>query len=126
LGAVKCLIVSSDGPRREWIRKSLGENSTCVEAASGLPALKLVEEEDFDLVVCDETTQPFGAFGLSRELKVLIDPPAVIVLLERRQDVWLARWSGADRWLVAPFDSYALADAAKSVARTPQRQGGAA
>jgi DNA-binding response OmpR family regulator len=108
---MKLLIVSENPARRSWVSMSLGPDWSMSEALHGLHAVRMVEDEDFDLVICDETTEPFGAFGLSRELKVLIDPPAVIVLLERAQDVWLARWSGADRWFVAPYDPFALAEA---------------
>ena len=32
-----------------------------------------------------------------------------IVLLERTQDTWLAKWSGTDRWLTQPIDPFELA-----------------
>ena len=34
----------------------------------------------------------------------------IVILLERRQDEWLARWSGADAWFVKPVDPFELAD----------------
>jgi DNA-binding response OmpR family regulator len=34
-----------------------------------------------------------------------------VILLDRKQDEWLARWSGADAWFVKPVDPFALADA---------------
>jgi len=34
----------------------------------------------------------------------------IVILLERKQDAWLARWSGADAWFVEPVDPFALAD----------------
>jgi hypothetical protein len=33
-----------------------------------------------------------------------------VILLERRQDAWLARWSGADAWFVRPIDPFALVE----------------
>jgi len=33
-----------------------------------------------------------------------------VILLERRHDEWLARWSGADAWFVRPIDPFELAD----------------
>jgi CheY-like chemotaxis protein len=87
-----------------------------VEASNGRDALRMVEQDDeIDLVVADETAEPYGAFGLARECKLLLDPPAVIVLLERPQDAWLARWSGADKHFVRPIDAFALADAAAAL-----------
>jgi hypothetical protein len=37
----------------------------------------------------------------------------VIILLDRKVDEWLARWSGADAWFVKPIDPFALADAVR-------------
>lgn len=124
---VKVLIVSEHEPGRRWVRSALGPAWEPLEAANGLEARAIAEREAVDLVVTDETTEPYGAFGLARELKMTARPPAVIVLLERREDAWLARWSGADRWFVRPVDSFALARAAQELARerAPAGTGGA-
>jgi len=102
------LIVSRSERARAWIRRALEPSYQIDEASNGLEALKRARDEGYDLVIADETTEPFGAFGLARELKILPYPPAVIVLLERPQDVWLAKWSGADRWLTQPIDPFEL------------------
>jgi hypothetical protein len=34
----------------------------------------------------------------------------VVILLERRHDAGLARWSGADAWFVKPPDPFEVAD----------------
>ncbi len=34
----------------------------------------------------------------------------IVILLERKHDAWLARWSGADAWFVKPVDPFELAD----------------
>ena len=34
----------------------------------------------------------------------------IVVLLERAQDEWLARWSGADAWFTKPVNPFELAD----------------
>lgn len=112
---MRVLVVSELPEQRRFVAGSLGPSYDFVDVADGRRAIALAESEDFDLVITDETAEPFGGFGLARELKSLIDAPSVIVLLERSQDTWLARWSGADRWLVRPIDSFALADAAKAL-----------
>ncbi|GAC1415443.1 MAG: response regulator transcription factor [Actinomycetota bacterium] len=108
------LVVSESASRRQWVMGALGGSWSLSEAADGRRALQVVKDgdDDIDLVITDETAEPFGAFGLSRELKQMIDPPKIIVMLERIQDQWLAKWSGADRWLINPIDPFALADAA--------------
>jgi DNA-binding response OmpR family regulator len=114
---MKLLTVSEDPKRHRFVAGALGSAWLTSEAFNGLEARRLVAEDGFTLVVTDETTGPFGGFGLARELKMLERPPAVIVLLERNQDSWLARWSGADRWLVWPVDPFALAEAADELAQ---------
>jgi DNA-binding response OmpR family regulator len=37
-------------------------------------------------------------------------PGAVVLVLARAQDTWLARWSGADAWVTKPVDPFELAD----------------
>lgn len=109
---MRALLVSNNPGARAWMRGALGSGWEFAEVADGHAALRAETEEGFDLVIADETTEPFGAFGLARELKILSEPPAIIVLLQRPNDVWLATWSGADRWLVQPVDPFALAEAA--------------
>ena len=111
----------------DFVRASVGSDATYLFAANGLEALRTAKEEDLDAVIADETTEPYGAFGLSRELKTLPDAPRVILLLERAEDKWLAKWSGADTWLVRPIDPFELADAVRSPAGTaPAPIGGSA
>jgi DNA-binding response OmpR family regulator len=117
------LIVSRSERARAWIRRALDPAWEIDEAANGLEALKRAQDEGYDLVIPDETTEPFGAFGLARELKILPYPPAVIVLLERPQDTWLAKWSGADRWLMQPIDPFELVRTAREVLNELQARG---
>jgi DNA-binding response OmpR family regulator len=114
---MKLLTVSEDPKRHRFVAGALGSAWRVSEATNGVEAKRLAAEDAFTLVVADETTVPFGGFGLARELKMLADPPAVIVILERKQDSWLARWSGADRWMLWPVDPFALAEAADELAQ---------
>ena len=116
-------VVSRSEGARAWIRRALDPSFQIDEAANGLEALKRARDEGYDLVVADETTEAFGAFGLARELKILPYPPAVIVLLERPQDTWLAKWSGADRWLTQPIDPFELARTARELLAELQASG---
>jgi DNA-binding response OmpR family regulator len=113
---MKILVVSEDPRAREWARFSIGSDVTYIDAPNGLEALRLAREEEPDVVIADETTEPYGAFGLARELKALQRPPKVVVLLERAQDTWLAKWSGADRWLLRPVDPFELAETVRGKA----------
>ncbi len=112
---MNALIVSRTERARSWIRSALGPSWTVDEAVNGIEALRKTRDTDYDVVIADETTEPFGAFGLGRELKILPEPPAVIVLLERKQDDWLAKWSGVDAWLMQPIDPFAVAQTAQEL-----------
>jgi DNA-binding response OmpR family regulator len=73
-----------------------------------------------DVVVADEIASRAGAFAVAIDLKGA-EPPfpgAVIVILERAQDEWLARWSGADAWFVKPVDPFELGDAVAGFLRS--------
>lgn len=116
------MVIASEDPRvRSWVAAALGPAWGVTEAADGLEARRIVAREQPDLLVADETMEHYGAFGLSRDLKMGASPPAIIVLLERAQDTWLANWSGADRWFVRPVDPFALADAARELTAEPAK-----
>jgi DNA-binding response OmpR family regulator len=64
------------------------------------------------MIVADEIASREGAFGLAKTLRDHEDPytGVIVILLERRHDAWLAKWSGADAWFVKPVDPFELAD----------------
>jgi len=116
---VKVLLVSPDPESRELIRLSvegierpLGEPIEFVEAENGERGLKAARRVRPDAVVADEIASRAGAFALAKDLRGAAEPysGAIVILLERRQDAWLARWSGADAWFVKPVDPFELAD----------------
>lgn len=94
------------------IERRLGEPIEFVEASDGRRGLALALRERPDAVVADEIASGAGAFSLARDLRGLPDPypGAIVILLERRHDEWLAKWSGADAWYVKPADPFKVAD----------------
>lgn len=113
------LLVASDPATRDLMRLSvrslerrLGSPLRFLEASDGQRGVAVAMRERPDAVVADEITSPAGAFSLARDLRGAPEPypGAIVILLERRQDEWLARWSGADAWLVKPVDPFELAD----------------
>jgi len=81
-------------------------------AANGDLGTRAALRERPEIVVADELASRAGAFGLARTLRDDADPftGVIVILLERRHDAWLARWSGADAWFVKPPDPFAVAD----------------
>ncbi|MFP5224947.1 MAG: hypothetical protein ACLGH3_05245 [Actinomycetota bacterium] len=113
---MNALLVTRSEARRNFVSRALGPDWTIHEASDGREAVRAcLRDADIAVVIADETTEPFGAFGLSRELTNLEDAPSIILLLDRSQDTWLARWSRADRWLVDPVDPFELAETARGL-----------
>ena len=108
------LVVSRSEEHRAFLARALGPDWEVHEARDGLEATRLcLENDEIGVVVSDQTSEPMGAFALSRELKNMEDAPAIIVLLDREQDRWLAKESKVDESLLQPVDPFALAAAAR-------------
>jgi DNA-binding response OmpR family regulator len=116
---VKVLLVSADPRVRELMRltvagieRRVGSRLTFLEARDGEVGLRLAWRESPDVVLADEIASRMGAFAMAKDLRGAERPytGAIVILLDRRQDVWLARWSGADAWFVKPVDPFELAD----------------
>jgi DNA-binding response OmpR family regulator len=116
---VKVLLVSPDLETRQLmsivvagIRRRLGEPLEFLEAPDGVKGLAMALRERPDAVLADEIASHAGAFSLARDLRGGSEPypGAIVILLDRRHDAWLARWSGADAWFVKPVDPFVVAD----------------
>jgi DNA-binding response OmpR family regulator len=119
IGAVDVLLVSPEPASRELtaltvrsIERAVGGELRFRAAADGELGLAAARRERPDIIVADEIASRAGAFALAKSLRD--DVPAytgvIVILLERRHDAWLARWSGADAWFVKPVDPFELAD----------------
>ena len=116
---MEVLLVSPDPRSRELmalavrsIERRLGTELRFRAAANGELGIRAALRDRPEVVVADEIASRAGAFALTRALRDDVEPytGAVIILLERSQDTWLAKWSGADAWFVMPVDPFELAD----------------
>jgi DNA-binding response OmpR family regulator len=116
---VKVLLVSPEAEARDLLRISigsierrLGERVSFLEAQDGEQGARIGLRERPDAVVADEIASRAGAFSLARDLRGAVEPyrGPIVIVLERKHDAWLARWSGADAWFVRPVDPFELAD----------------
>ena len=116
---VRVLLVSPDANARDLMRVSvssierrLGEAVSFLEAVDGEQGARIGLRERPDAVVADEIASRAGAFSLAKDLRGAADPylGPIVILLERKHDAWLARWSGANAWFVRPVDPFELAD----------------
>lgn len=128
---MKVLLVSPDPESRELmalavagIERRLGAPLELLEATNGERGLRAAFRERPDAVVADEIASRAGAFSLAKDLRGAPEPypGAIVILLERRQDAWLARWSGADAWFVRPADPFELADRLLELLATEQKE----
>ncbi len=116
---MKVLLVSADPAVRESMaltvrsaQRAMADALQVIEAADGVQGIRLAWRHLPELVVADEIASRAGAFALTRDLKGATTPfpGRIVILLDRTQDSWLARWSGADAWFVKPVNPFELAD----------------
>lgn len=94
------------------IERRIGEELRFRAAANGELGTRAALRDRPDIIVADEIASRAGAFALTKTLRDDADPytGVVVILLERRHDEWLAKWSGADAWFVKPVDPFEIAD----------------
>jgi DNA-binding response OmpR family regulator len=117
---VDVLLVSPDPRSRESmalavrsIERALGTQLRFRAAANGELGIRAALRDRPDVIIADEIASRAGAFALAKELREGTAEPydgIIVILLERKHDAWLARWSGADAWFVKPVDPFALAE----------------
>lgn len=117
---MKALVISADPDLRSQLSVALraverrtDERWEHLEAENGVEGLRIAWRELPDLVVADEIASGAGAFAVAKDLRGQMQPfpGAIVIVLDRAADAWLAKWSGADAWFVRPVDPFALTDA---------------
>ena len=116
------IVVASDAAflRREISAVADGPHTEIREVESGPAVVAAVREDPPDLVVVDMQMGNMGAMAVCLELRLQEsygDLPhiPVLMLLDRRPDVHLARRSGAEGWLVKPLDPLRLRRAIRAI-----------
>ena len=110
--AVPDVVVASDEP---WVRAEVASVLSALpdvrihEITSGAAVAKAVYELEPELVIVDLQIGNMGGMAVCMELRLeesgdRLDHVPVLMLLDRRPDVFLARRSGAEGWLVKPLD----------------------
>jgi DNA-binding NarL/FixJ family response regulator len=116
------VVIASDAP---WVREEVrsvlsGPDITVREIDSGRAVLPAVQEHLPDLVVVDLQMGSMGGIATSLELRLeesagRLDHVPILVLLDRRADVFLAKRANAEGWLVKPLDPIRLRKAVKTL-----------
>ena len=117
------LIASDLASLRTELRTMLeGPDLLVEEAATGPDVLTRVKEGGVDLVIADLQIGSMGAMAICMELRHLesygaAEPTSVLMLLDRRPDVFLARRSGAEGFVVKPLDPQRMRSAVRALLR---------
>lgn len=109
----KILVVDDEEDLVNFVKLRLqGNNYQVVAASDGEEALKVFAQEKPDLVLLDILMPKLDGFQVCQKLKA--DPAAAnipIIMLtakDRAADIKLAKESGADAYIIKPFDAVTL------------------
>jgi DNA-binding response OmpR family regulator len=117
------LIASDAAWLQEEVRSVLAGRDTTVRAVrSGFEVVPAVIEHRPDLVLLDMQIGNMGGMATCLDLRLeegagRVGHVPVLMLLDRRPDVFMARRSGADGWLLKPLDPIRLRRAAGTLLR---------
>jgi DNA-binding response OmpR family regulator len=109
------VLIATDAP---WLdselRAVLARPDTTIRSVQrGADVLPGLKEQLADLVILDLQIGNMGGMAICHQLRLeegagRLDHSAILMLLDRRADVFLARRTAADGWLVKPLDPIRL------------------
>ena len=109
------VLIASDAPSvvDEVSAAIAGSGTTTRTVPTGVEVLAEILRQRPDLVVLDQQMGNMGGFATCLALRLeqgagRLEPVPVLLLLDRRADVFLARRSGADGWVLKPLDPVRL------------------
>ena len=113
--AVPDVLIAADG---KWVHDEVrqvlrGNDITIRWVRSGPEAVAAVKERAPDIAVLDLQIGQMGAMAISLDLRLeegmgRLPHVPILILLDRRPDVFLARRSGAEGFVVKPLDPIRL------------------
>lgn len=114
------LIASDSAAVRDEVKAVLPPETTVREVTRGASVLPAVRERRPDLAVVDLQIGKMGGMATSLELRLeqgagRLGHVPVLILLDRRADVFLARRAQAEGWVVKPLDPMRLRRAVNAV-----------
>jgi DNA-binding response OmpR family regulator len=122
LRAVPDILVVTDA---DWVVDDVaaavgGPDVTLRSVRAGIDVLPAVQRALPDLVILDLQIGNMGGMATCLNLRLeegagRIDPVPVLMLLDRRPDVFLARRADADGWLVKPLDAIRVRKAVRAL-----------
>jgi DNA-binding response OmpR family regulator len=119
---VPVVLLATDADRlHDEVDAALGDDTITVHRVrAGREVIPAVKQLQPDLVVLDLQIGNMGGMATCLSLRSeegagRLEPRPVLMLLDRTADVFLARRSDADGWLVKPLDAFRLRRAAEAL-----------
>lgn len=105
------VLIATDSPAvYAQVRSAIQEPGVVLRwARSGRTVVPALQEHPADLVVSDLQVGSMGGYSIAMDIALesgagRISPVPVLLLLDRRADVFLARRTGVAGWLLKPLD----------------------
>ena len=109
------IVIAADAePVYDDIRSVIDEPGTTVRwVRRGEDVREELNRRPADLVIADMQIGTMGGIAVAMDLRLesdagRLDPCPVLLVLDRRPDVFMARRSGAEGWLLKPLDPIRL------------------
>jgi DNA-binding response OmpR family regulator/ligand-binding sensor domain-containing protein/two-component sensor histidine kinase len=117
--AMHVLLVEDNDELRTYLSKMLRKKYSIAEAANGVEALSVLENDIPDLILSDVLMPEMDGFELCRRVKTNIStchiPFILLTSLSDREDVMKGLELGADDYITKPFDSIILEGKIKAI-----------
>ena len=108
----RILIVEDDPDMLSYLKTALSEEYETLVAPDGKEALRLAEEQQPDLVLSDVIMPLMNGYDLCRSLKSSLStshiPVILLTAMDDREHIILGLESGADDYVLKPFDPQVL------------------
>src|SRR3954463_15038131 len=118
---IRVLVVDDDEPHAEAVAESLERvGYECVVAGSGREGLRLIEEQNFDIVLTDLLMDEVGGMDVLAKAKRELPDAEVVILTGQNtaKAAVLAMQAGATMYLTKPLDISELRTVADKVSET--------
>ena len=96
----------------------------CMKATSGLEALKLIEQKEFDIILLDVMMPSMDGWDTCYQIRQISNVP-IIMLTARNQNYDMVKGltMGADDYITKPFDEHVLVARIEAILRVQRKDG---